>query len=110
MTEAWSEWRQFPDPRKLEALTAPIGPGCYELRHRGQKVLFGWGNRVAERMATLLRSPVGSGGGSSNEKRAYLSERLGCIEYRVIACGTPVAAKKLEEELKRNCEEYIFPS
>ena len=108
MTENWSEWRQFPDPRKLEALVAPIGPGCFELRQREQKVLFGWGNRVAERMATLLRRPLGAGAGS--EKRAYVSEYLGSIEYRVIACATRDDAKKLEEELKRNCEEYVFPT
>ena len=109
MTENWSEWRQFPDPRKLDSLTAPIGPGCFELRQREQKVLFGWGNRVAERMTTLLQRPLGAGAGHSNKKRAYVSEYLGSIEYRVIACGTPDDAKKLEEELKRNCEEYIFP-
>ena len=82
MTENWSEWRQFPDPRKLKSLTAPIGPGCYELRQCEQKVLFGWGNRVAERMTTLLQRPLGAGAGHSNKKRAYVSEYLGSIEYR----------------------------
>jgi len=109
MTENWSEWRQFPDPRKRESLIAPVGPGCFELRQREQKVLFGWGNRVAERMTTLLRRPLGAGAGNSDKKRAYVSEYLDSIEYRVVACATPNEAKKLEEELKRNCDEYIFP-
>lgn len=108
MKENWSEWRQFPDPRKLESLTAPIGPGCFELRKGEQKVLFGWGNHVAERMTTLLRTPLGAGNG--NEKRAYVSAHLGSIEYRAIACTTSDDAKKLEEELKRNSDDYIFPT
>jgi hypothetical protein len=41
----WSAWRRFPDPRKLELLTAPFGPGCYELRDGEQLVVFGMGGR-----------------------------------------------------------------
>jgi len=38
MADQWSEWRRFPDPRKLEFLIAPFGPGCYELRD-GEQLL-----------------------------------------------------------------------
>jgi len=110
MTENWSEWRRFPDPRKLESLTAPIGYGCFELRLGERKVLFGWGNHVAERMTSLLRRPLGVGAGNYNKKWVYVSEYLDSIEYRAIACATQDDAKKLQEGLKRNSEEYIFPA
>jgi len=110
MIENWSEWRHFPDPSKLELLTAPIGPGCFELRLGQQKVLFGWGNHAAERMTSLLRRSFGVGAGNNSNKREYISGHLGSIEYRAIACATQDDAKKLEEELKRNSEEYIFPT
>jgi hypothetical protein len=40
MMNEWSEWHRFPDPRKGELLIAPFGPGCYELRHGTQLVLY----------------------------------------------------------------------
>lgn len=32
MFDEWSEWRRFPDPATGGFLTAPIGPGVYDLR------------------------------------------------------------------------------
>ena len=74
MAREWSDWRRFPDPRKLELLIAPFGPGCYELRNGMQLVLFGKGNHVAERMASLLPPPYGCGTRNNQAKRKYVFE------------------------------------
>jgi hypothetical protein len=105
----WSEWRRFPDPRKLESLTAPFGPGCYELRFgERQLVLFGMGSHVAQRMASLLPAPFGCGTRNNGDKRNYVLEHLGCIEYRTIACTTTEEAKECEGELKANRAAYML--
>ena len=43
------------DPRKLELLTAPFGPGCYQLRDGVQLLVFGMGGHVAQRMSSLCQ-------------------------------------------------------
>ena len=108
MTIEWSEWRPFPDPRKLEFLTAPFGPGCYELRHGAQLVLYGKGSHVAERMASLLPAPFGCGTRNNQDKRKYVFDHLGSIEYRTLACATPEEAKKNERDLRANHAAYKF--
>jgi len=107
----WSDWRPFPDPRHGGVLVAPFGPGCYELRRRdtGDKVLFGYGGHVAHRMTSLLPEPFGSGRRNNAEKRQYVLEHLGTVEYRTIACQTEEEAKDLEREIKRGAiGVYIF--
>ena|ERR1700676_2563883 len=59
MTNKWSKWRRFADPRRLELLTAPFGPGCYVLRDGEQLVLYGMGGHLTQRMVSLLPSPFG---------------------------------------------------
>jgi hypothetical protein len=108
MSQKWSKWRLFPDPRKRELLTAPIGPGCYALCDGEQLVLYGMGNHVALRMTSLLPSPHGSGTRNNFGKRQYVVHRLGSIKYRTLACGTAEEAKKRELKLKANREAYKF--
>src|SRR6185437_10806366 len=110
MRKQWSGWRRFPDPRKLELLTAPFGPGCYELRNGSQLVLYGKGAHVAERMTSLLPTPFGCGTRNNDQKRRYVLEHLGSIEYRSLACDTPEEADQREQELKANRTAYIFPT
>ncbi|MGD0721013.1 MAG: hypothetical protein ABR970_08190 [Roseiarcus sp.] len=108
MTDNWSEWRKFPDPRKRESLVAPFGPGCYELRHGNSKVLFGRGNHVAKRMTSLLLPPHGSGTRNNRGKREYVFENIGSIEYRTIAFSLRGEAKECEDKLKESRAEYKF--
>jgi hypothetical protein len=104
----WSSWRPFPDPRKSESLTAPIGAGCYELRHRdGRFILFGTSKNVVYRMTSLLPKPWGAGGRSNADKRAYVFKHLADIEYRTSAFTTSQEAIVCERELKSN-NTYIF--
>jgi hypothetical protein len=110
MTELWSEWQGFPDPRKGGMLTAPFGAGCYELRDRsnGKLVLFGKGSSVAFRMISLLPKPFGRGTRNNLAKRAHVFEHIADIEYRTLACATPQEAELCERKLKANKSGYIF--
>ena len=53
----------FRDPGSFGELSAPFGPGVYELRNRktGELVLFGMSKNVAYRMSSLLPQPDGGG-------------------------------------------------
>jgi len=108
MAKEWSEWRLFPDPRKLQLLTAPFGPGCYELRNGAQLVLYGMGRHVAERMTSLLPAPFGCGTRNNQDKRKYVLDHLGSVEYRTLPCATVEETEQHERELKANRAAYIF--
>ena len=99
-TMAWSEWRLFPDPRRQETLTAPFGPGCYELRVGTQLLLFGSGAHCAARMTSLLPRPLGCGTRNNARKRADVLEYLGRAEYRTLACASIAEARAEERKLK----------
>ncbi len=110
-TANWSIWCRFPDPPDRGVLTAPFGPGCYELRRsdaRG-KVLFGRGRNVAYRMTSLLPKSWGAGTRHNYQKRDYVFEHLDRTEYRTIACTCEDEAKQLEVRLKAKRESYRFP-
>ena len=94
MKAEWSEWRRFPDPRKLELLTAPFGPGCYELRDDEQLLVFGMGGHVAYRMSSLLPAPKGCGTRNNVGKGEWILEHLGSIQSRTLACATVEEAKE----------------
>jgi hypothetical protein len=96
----WSDWRLFPDPSKRELLTAPFGPGCYELHDGAQLAVFGIGSHVSERMSSLLPYPHGCGTRNNRGKRQFILERPGSIEYRTLACSTVEEAKNYERELR----------
>ena len=108
MMNEWSEWHRFPDPRKGELLVAPLGPGCYELRQGKQLVLYGMSDHVALRMTSLLPAPLGRGTRNNKEKRRYVFEHLGSIEYRTMACATRQEAKECERKLQAQRVGYRF--
>jgi hypothetical protein len=110
MMTDWSEWRVFPDPRKLELLTAPFGHGCYELRNGVQLVLYGKGRHLAERMTSLLPAPFGCGTRNNEAKRKYVLDHLGSIEYRTLACATAEETDRHERQLMANRAAYVFPT
>lgn len=104
----WSPWRPFPDPRKRKVLVAPIGPGCYQLRHGDTAVLFGHARNVARRMSSLLPHSAGGGGHRSNtRKRRYVKAHLTEIEYRTCACDDVKQARALESRV-RHAEKHLF--
>ena len=104
----WSEWRRFPDPEKGGVLIAPFGPGCYNLRHGSQLVLFGMAGHVASRMTSLLPEPQGKGTRNNSEKRDYVFKHLAEIEYQTLACPTRDDAKAAEREIAINRDAYLF--
>ncbi len=111
MIGRWTDWQQFPDPSMGGFITAPFGPGCYELRRSDirQPVLFGTAGHVAYRMCSL--HPDGKGTRNNVEKRAYVGAHLMQIEYRVIALGSKEEAKQFEHDefwIKRHT--YVFPT
>lgn len=107
---AFSDWQTYPDPRRLEYLSAPIGPGCYELRLKssGQLVLFGRSKNVSFRLASLLPPRFGQGTRRNTAKSQFVFERLGDVEYRTLACTTQQDAIRIETGLAANRGAYIF--
>jgi hypothetical protein len=107
----WSEWLPFPDPRSKGYVTAPFGPGVFELRLRATKerILYGRSKNVAYRMTSLLPLPDGTGSRSSSEKMTFLSEHLPEIEYRTIAAADEDEAKQIEVARKPK-GPWRFPS
>lgn len=107
---AWTEWMPFPDPRKHGMLTAPFGPGCYEVRHRngGKLVLFGKGNNTALRFTSLLPAPHGQGTRNNTDKRAYCLTHIDNLDYRTLACATKADVVIEENKMKARAADYIF--
>ena len=92
----------------MENLTAPFGPGCYELRHGDQLVLFGMAGNVAVRMSSLLPAPLGHGTRNNDAKRSYVLDHLDEIEYRTFACLNRDDAGEVEQSLKKNRASYLY--
>lgn len=107
----WSKWRAFPDPRKGESLTAPFGPGVYQLRNRATRemVLCGCGVNCAGRMTSLLPPPHGSGTRKNNRKRAYVLLHIDDVDYRCWACTSSEDLKAIENSARLSCT-YLFPT
>ena len=83
---AWTAWRRFPDPRRCEALTAPLGPGLYELRlASGEPILFGAARSVANHLSTLLPAGIGTPTQGSSSRRGFLVSHLAALTYRTLA-------------------------
>ena len=108
MTEAWSKWLPFPDPKAAGILTAPLGPGCYELRRRssGKPILFGMSGHVASRISSLLPTPDGTGTRNNSDKREYVLKHLDDIEYRTTATLTRPEAVKIEGGFDRRLYKF----
>ncbi|MBM3566500.1 MAG: hypothetical protein FJX42_10370 [Alphaproteobacteria bacterium] len=106
----WSKWRPFPNPERGGLLIAPFGPGCYQLRLRKKKrlILFGQSGHVAHRMTSLLPNPRGTGTRRNSTKRTCVHLHISEIEYQTIACKDRRAAKKVEENLRKDKSAYMF--
>ena len=105
----WSRWRPFPNPKTGGYLSAPFGPGVYQLRNRktGELVLFGEGKNVAHRMSSLLPQPLGTPERKNEQKKEYVLDNLDNIEYRAKAYGSKDEAKKEERSMPAK-DTYIF--
>ncbi len=108
--KSWSRWRNFPDPKSGDYLSAPFGRGVYELRNKITKklVLFGMSKNVAHRMSSLLPAPVGTGTRKNMRKREYVKNYLNDIDYRTKACLNVEEAKGEEQLLRQNKKAYEF--
>jgi hypothetical protein len=87
MTEQWTPWRRFPNSWSREHLSAPIGPGLYELRciRTGQALAFGQSANLAltlsnRRAVTLWRRLA--------DRWYKLTTDDRDIEYRILATAT----------------------
>ena len=96
-TAQWSAWRRFPDPRAGGLIVAPIGAGAFELRHvgTGERVLFGAGEHVAERLTNLLPVSLGLRRRNNASKRQYILRHLDELEYRTSGCASRTEAELL---------------
>ncbi len=111
ISSRWSRWLAFPDPGKGGYLSAPFGPGVYEVRNRQTRdlVLFGHGKNFAYRMSSLLPAPLGAGNRNNARKREYVLTHLANIEYRTKASTSKKEAEN-EERALRDRNSYIFPT
>ena len=105
---SWSAWARFPDPKAGGILVAPIGPGCYEIRHCDRPIMFGMSGNVAARLSSLLPKPLGTGTRRNLDKCNYCLKHLGDVEYRTIALPSRADALAFERELRRNRARYLF--
>jgi hypothetical protein len=109
MIGKWSAWKPFPDPAKGDFITAPFGPGCYELRLADTRklILFGSASHVAYRMCSL--HPAGAGTRKNADKRAFVGKHLSRLEYRVVSLASPHKARDFERrELWSRRDQYMF--
>ena len=105
----WSRWRSFPDPKKGGFLSAPFGPGVYQLRNwkTRELVLFGKGKNVAHRMSSLLPRPLGAPGRTNEQKKEYVLDNFDKIEYRAKACESEDEATNEERSMRRQRRLYF---
>ena len=98
----WSEWLNFPDPRKAGYLIAPFALGLYQLKDikSNKFILFGIGKNCSLRMTSLLPKPYGQGVRNNSLKRDYLLKNISNIQYRTIAFVTENEMKETEREIK----------
>ncbi|MBV8791148.1 MAG: hypothetical protein JO237_03760 [Pseudolabrys sp.] len=99
MSQAWSNWKRFPNARTGESVEAPIGPGVYEVRHAetGELIAFGHSGNVANSIADLK---VDHGGGWKNFfRRETPITFVGNLEYRTCAAASRAEAKITAQRL-----------
>lgn len=108
---AWSQWRPFPDPRTCQYLSAPFGPGVYEVRCRTthEMIRCGKGGNCAVRMSSLLPNPLGCGTRDNRKLREYILQNVSNLECRCLACESKNAAAEIERQLLGKTK-YLFHS
>ena len=62
------------------------------------------------RMSSLLPGPLGCGTRNNKDKRNWILDHLGSIEYQTIACTTVEEAKDCERKLRENRNDYLVPT
>ncbi|MCL7765059.1 hypothetical protein MPF19_16670 [Polaribacter sp. Z014] len=98
----WTDWKDFPDPRKGDYVSAPFGFGLYQLKNfkTNEFILFGIGNNCAYRMSSLLPKPFGQGTRNNEAKRDFVLENLKDIKYRTLSFTDVEEMKRVEKEIK----------
>ena len=109
MNDIWSPWEAFPDPEEKGWLTAPFGPGIFQLRHKsnGQLLTYGSAKHCAHRMTSLLPPPLGLGTHKNENLLNYIADHLEDIEYQCIACTDEKQMKKAEAFVKE-AGQFLF--
>ncbi len=109
--KGWNRWQRLPDPRVGGYLSAPFGPGIYQLRNcsTGELILCGHSKNLAMRMSSILPAPLGTGTRKNCDKRQYVLNHLGEVEYRTMACTDKQAALIAERQL-RSSNKFRFPT
>jgi hypothetical protein len=107
----WTDWKLFPYSDKGGCLTAPLGPGAYDLRlaSTGEPILCGISRFTAVRMSSLLPRPRGTGTRKNAKKRQFVEQHLADIEHRTIAFATKQEARECEKQLLAS-QQYRFPA
>ncbi len=108
----WSKWLPFAGPRAHGIISAPFGPGVYEVRHASgsrQLVLFGIGGHVAWRFTSLLPAKYGKGTRNNKDRRNHCLAHIADLEYHTIATTTRGEAAKIERKTKiERGAEYLL--
>jgi hypothetical protein len=100
MTQAWSEWKRFPNAQTGDSVQAPIGPGVYEVRHTetGELIAFGHAGNVATAIADLkVEADPGLLGRMFGRERSM--RHVGDLEYRTCAAASRAEAKTAAHRL-----------
>jgi len=107
MIVAWTPWKTFPDPHSGCSLTAPAGPGVFEVRHiaTGEQVAFAVSANVAGSLATLIQ-PQASGLRSIFARRRIVY-RPADLEYRFCATASIKEARAEEDRLNGLRRAYL---
>ena len=105
----WSEWKPFPVPDQIRRITAPLGPGVYELKNHetGEYILVGISINIRNRMKSLMPPPYGVGRRNNYMKRQYVLDNYQDIVYRTVSTADRVEAEDIERSLLYS-SKYIY--
>ena len=103
MVSQWTAWRPFPKPQRGEHLSAPVGPGVYELRcvKSGESIAFGHSPNVA---MTLTQLRAGSFWERWFGRRSQPQRE---IEYRTMSAATPRVAREHANVLENRRSAFL---
>jgi len=100
MAQSWSEWQRF-SGLAADTVSAPSGPGVYEVRHTmtGRVVAFGHARNVATALADL-RLNGSSGLFARLFRREAPLSRAADLEYRTCAAASRAEARTAASRLQ----------